>query len=800
MPTEWIQGLRALRRQPMMTLLAILTLGLGIGATTTIFTVVHSVLVKPLPYTDSHRLVSLYAAKTDGVSDLTGLSGADFVDFRRGLEGIDRLDAYRWSGLTLTSGDRPAELATMLVTPGLLAHLSPTHLGRTFTEAEGTPGSGNVVVLSHALWQREFGGDSSLLNQSVQLDNTAYTVVGVMPPGFSFPFAGIDAWAPWVIGESLENRDGRYVAVLGRLAQGVSLEMVDQEARQLAAGLAAEYPDTNQGWTAVVRPLHDEVVGNARPPLLALMIAVVLVLAIACANVANLLLAHGVRRRQEMALRSVLGAGRRRLVRQLLSESLVLAGLGGAFGIALAQAGVALIVRLRPADLPRAEEIAIDPAVLVFALLMTLATGLGFGILPALRTAGHDLAGQIRDGGRGGESGPSGHRLRGAIIVGQITLSVVLLVGAALFVRSFQRLTQVEPGFTWQNRAAVQIFAYGDHLPGPEQQRQFFTRLQEELEALPGVGSAAGINTLPLSPINGGRIPVKVQGRTEPEAVQAGYRVVTPGYFETLDIPSKAGRLLNETDGASASPVALLNETAANLYFPEGNALGALLVGDEDNPPTEIVGVVQDIRHRSLSTEPMPEIYLPFEQNVSGTMSMVIAVDGDAAALLQAMEERVWAVNPLQPIWATLTLESLVDKNMAPQRVHSVLASLFAAVALLLAAIGLYGVLSYSVAQRTREIGLRIAIGARTSEILSMVLRGGTLLVGVGLVAGLVLSGVFVLLFSRLLTPLLFGMEAQDPSSFLLACGLMVLAGFVACLVPAWRACRVDPNRTLRYE
>ncbi|MEM7349204.1 MAG: ABC transporter permease [Acidobacteriota bacterium] len=790
------QGLRALRREPSVSLLAILTLALGIGATTTIFTVVNAVLFSPLPYNEPSELVRVYATKPDQGIERSGLAGADFVDFSETLDSFEHLGSYRWFGLALGE-ERPRELATILLTPGLLAELAPPILGRTFTPEEGQPGEGYAIVLSHALWQSEFGGDEGVVGRTQPLDGREYTIVGVMPEGFSFPAPGIEVWAPRTFDRSSLSRDNHSWNVIGRLAPGVSVEAANEELRTAAGALEEQFPDSNAGWSAFAVPLHEQVVGAARPALMALLLAVGLVLAIACANVANLLLARGIGRQQEMALRLVLGAGRGRLVRQLLTESLLLAGIGGLLGIGLAYVGVRSLIRLEPDGLPRVSEIAVNGQVLGFALLVTLLTGLAFGILPALRGAGRELGHKLRDGGRSAVGLQGGQRLRGAITVAQIALSLVLLVGAGLMLRSFLHLVDVDSGFQPERRAALQLFVYGEKYRDPEQQRQFYDRLIEELEALPGVRSAAGINTLPLSPIGGGRTPIHVLGRAEPEDIMLGYRIVTEGYFDTMGTNVRAGRAFNRGDGAESAQVALLNEAAARRFFPQGDAVGSFLRGDSDDDRTEIVGIVGDVRHQGLEQDPVPEIFLPFQQNVTGTMSVVVETEGDPSAHFATLQERVWVVDPGQPIWGTVTLDTLVEQDTAQERLQSSLVSLFAAVALILAAVGLYGVLSYAVAQRRREIGVRMAVGANTSQILNLVLRSGSRLVGSGLAVGLLLAMGLVALFSRLLAPLLFGIEAQDPSTFLTAGLLMAIVGLFACLAPALRASQIDPNKAL---
>lgn len=793
-------GWRALGARPGPSAAAILTLALGIGATSTVFTVVHRVLLAPLPYPEPGELVRVYATSSGHDIDRAGLAGADFADFARTLESFEHLGAYRWHGLALSDAERPRDLATILVTPGLLAELGTPRLGRTFLPEEAQPGEGGVVVLADGLWQSQFGADEGVLGRSLELDGVDYTVVGVMPEGFSFPAPGIELWAPWTYAPAELDRDSRSWNVVGRLARGVSLETACDELRTAAAALAEEYPKSNEGWSAVAVPLEEVVVGAARPALLALLGAVAMVLAIACANVANLLLVQGLSRRREMALRAALGARRAHLVRQLLVESLLLSVAGGALGAVLAYTGVAAVLRLELEGLPRIEEIALDGSVLAFALVLTLVTGLASGVVPALELAGRELGGRLRETGPRAAGPPGARRLRGTITVGQIALSLVLLVGAGLLLRSFLRLVDVESGFRPERRVALQLFVYGGKYDDAEQQRQFYARLLEELEALPGVRSAAGVSSLPLSPIGGGQVPVHVLGRAEPESSMAGLRIATRGYLETMGIPLRAGRAFSAQDREGSTRVALLNETAARRYFPRGDAVGSFLRGESEEATTQIVGIVGDVRHQGLDREPDPELYLPFQQNVSGAMSVVVETEGDPAPLVAAIQERVWTVDPTQSIWGAVSLEALVARDTARERFQSLLVALFAAVALFLAAVGLYGVLSFAVVERTREIGLRMAVGARRPTILTLVLGSGARLVGAGLGVGLVAALALVSLFSRLLDPFLFRISADDPATFVAASALLAFVGFVACLVPALRASRLDPIRALRYE
>ncbi len=797
-------ALRSLVRSPALTVIAVVTLALGIGATTAVFSVVDGVLVRSLPFLDAERLVRVYASKPSQQIDRAGLAGADFVDFREKVEAFEYLGSWQYFGLSLGE-ERPRELSTILVTPGMLTELATPLHGRGFLPEEGQPGQSRAVVVSHALFESELGGDPDVVGTELILDGEAYRVVGVMGSDFRFPGAsGTEIWAPRAFDPAQLDRRAHWWNATGKLSPGTTLEQAQAEASNLARSLEEQFPDTNEGWGVTIVPLKEQMVGRVRPALTSLLIAVGLVLLIACANVANLLLARGLSRQGELALRASLGASRGRLLRQLLTESVVLALAGGALGVLLARLFLSGLAAAAPVGLPRLSEISLDGRVLLFALGATLSTGIVFGLVPALRLTGKGLAGAIRDGGRGTDRS-GGLRLRGLLAVAQLALSLLLLIGAGLMLRSFLRLVDVDPGFRVEERVAIQLFVYGDRYQEPESQRVFFERLYEEIESVPGVQSVSGVSSLPMGQLGGGGQPIQIEGRAEPEEQQPGVRIASRGYFETMGMQLRAGRFFGDEDRDGGVPVTVINESAARQYFGEEAAVGKrFMVGEaspgEEREPVTVVGVVSDTRFIGMSEDPIPEIYIPFEQSVTGAMSVVVATEGPPAALQTALEDRVWKVDPAQPIWRTVTLETLIREDTAQSRFYARLIMLFAGVALVLAAIGLYGVISYSVAQRTREIGIRMAIGARTGDILGRVLRDGSSMILVGLGLGLLLGLGLTIAFSKLLSGLLFEVSPTDPPTFIGVSLVLVAVGLLACLIPAWRASRVNPIRALHYE
>jgi len=786
-------ALRMLVKNPGYSATAVATLALGLGANTAIFSVVHSVVLAPLPYEKPEDLVRVFGTRASQGIATAGLSQADFYDLREGLETVD-LKVYHWYGLSLSSSERPRELTTIRVSPGLLDLLGvdPLH-GRTFLPEEEIEGRHRVAVLGHGFWRRELGGDPGIVGETVLLDEEEWTVVGVMPEGFGFPEQGVELWVPLPRPEE-PRRNGRSLDGLARLAPGFTLEQAQAEAETLTASLEETYPDTNEGWRVAMTPLHEQVVGNVQPALLTLLTAVALVLLVACANVANLTLSRSVLRQREAAVRSALGAGRWRLVRLFFTESTLLAVVGGLIGLALAAWGVEALVAASPHELPRVGEIAIDLPVLLFVAGLALVTGPLVGLLPALQLSRGGLATALQGAGRGSFGERRGSRVRDVLTVAEVAVSLMLLLGAGLMLKSFLRLTDVDPGFRADGVAAVQLFVYGDRYRESAQQVAFFDRLLEEIEALPGVESAGLTNSLPMSVIRAGTVSLQVAGRAEEEGQQAGYRVVSPTLFETLGQPVRTGRGFTERDREGAPEVLLLNQRAAELYFPGESPLGAEITLDGGETWWSVVGVVGNVRGDALETEAEPEIYRPFRQAVTGSIAVVARTAGDAAPLVEALQRQVWEVDPRQPVWRAFPLSELVAESSAQRRFYTALIGLFAVLALVLAAVGLYGVISYSVTRRTQEIGIRMTLGARSWDVQRLVMVRGALLVGAGVLLGLL--GGFSL--SKAISGFLFGVSALDPPTFVLVSLVLTAVALTACWLPARRAAGLDPVRALR--
>jgi predicted permease len=778
-------ALRTMRRGPGFTLACVLALALGIGANTAIFSVVDAVLLRPLPYADSGRLVTILSRGHLPVAPRTYL---DWQEQSRSFAAMGAAEAF---GPNLAGIERPEQVTAMRLTPEVLPMLGVAPLlGRVPVAGDG-PG---VVVLSHGLWTRRFGADPGAIGREVRLDGTSHTVVGVMPPGFQFaPFwvTGAELWAPLDFGEDAASRKRSSLRVFGRLAGGVSLEDARAEMAGIGARLDAEFPGTSRDVQVV--PLHEKVVGGVRPALLVLLGAVGLVLLIACANVAHLLLARAAARQRELAIRAALGAGRGRLARQLLTESLLLALLGGAAGLGLAALAVDAVVALRPGDLPRVAGIGIDGRVLGVTLAVSLLAGLAFGVLPALTS--------LRPGARPGR----GHGLRGALVGSQVALSLVLAVGAGLMIRSVVKLGAIEPGWDPRGVVSMVVSVAGAERGAPGKRAELFRALVEDVRAVPGVTAASAINHLPL----GGDVwmfPIAIEGRPRAapgEQPHAVYRVVLPGYFATMRQPLLAGRDVAPGDTLDAAPVVVVNRRLAELHFG-GDALGARLAVGEDGLAT-IVGVVADARQDDWTTPARAEVYLPYLQTRAALedpsshrayLTLVARASTDSASLAATVRARVAALDPGVTVSHVATMEEVVAREHARPRFLLAVLGAFAGASLLLSAIGIYGVVSHAVARRRHEIGIRVALGATRGRVMRMVLREGLTPVIAGVLAGV--AGALAL--ARLLAGLLYGVGATDPVTFVAVAALLAAVAAAACLVPARRAARVDPMTALRQD
>lgn len=796
---DWLSALkyaaRGLRRQPTFLAVALLTLSLGIGATTAIFSVIKAVVLNPLPYDAPERIVVLWEVNPEG--NLDRVSVPTFDDWRREARAFSSIAAYRQVDFSFAGTGDPMNVRGVRATPELFTVLhASAALGRTFTPDEAVVGADRVAVVSHGFWMRLLGANPAVVGSTIQLDAVPFTVAGVMPPGFEFPTASsVDVWTPLAFDPKDihgASRRARSLTVVARLAGGTSAAAADDELTVLAARIAAAYPESNDRWSARVVAAHEQLVAASRPALGVLLGAVGFLLLIVCANMANLLLARLSTRRREIAVRGALGAGRWDVARPILAEAILLAAGGGALGLLVAMGGLRLLRTLPEGQLPRVDSLALDSGVLAFTTVVSIGVALIFGMLPAVRAA-RDLRSQMHESS-GSTGSPFAGRALGALVVAEVALALVLLVGAGLMTRSFQRLLQVSPGFDGTNVLAARVLLPATRYERPTLAR-FYDDVLERLRRAPGVRSASAVSALPLQNVGAASsLPFAVEGQAPPPAEDpmAEVRIVAPGYFETMRIPMLEGRYLDARDAETGPRVSLINETMARRYFPGQSPLGRII----QNPhgKSEVVGVVGDVRNEGLESEPKKQVYLPMRQSPSAGMALVARTEGDPAALAMTLQRAIWDVDPQQPIYELSTANQLLARAVFLPRLSTMLLALFALAALLLAVLGIYGVLSYSVSERTKEIGLRLALGAGASDTVALVLRRSVALVAAGGAVGLVAS----LLLARSLSGVLYGVGPFDLPSFAAAVAALLAAGVLASVLPAWRTTRVDPLVTLR--
>jgi putative ABC transport system permease protein len=797
-------ALRSLRNNPTVVMVALVALALGIGANTALFSVVSGVLIEPLPYPDAGRIVAVIDSNPAAGLPRFATSPPNYADWKAENKVFEHLAAWGRSNLNLTGGDRePERLSGAQVSADFFDVLEmPPVLGRTFTAEEDQPGGEKVVVLGYGLWQRRFGSDPAVVGRSITLNGAPCTVVGVMGERFAVP-SKVEAWVPMALQVDPSQRGAHYIGVIGRLAKGVTLATAQTEMSGIARRLEEQYPQTNKGWGVNLFRMKDLVVEDVKPALLVLMAAVGLVLLIACANVANVLLARLASREREVAIRGALGAGRGRLIVQFLTESVLLSLAGGALGVLLAFWGTKVLMALSAGAIPRAGDVGLDLRTLGFALALSLATGVLFGLAPALQASRSRLQESLKEGGRGHSGGRRAGWGRQALVLLEVAVAVVLLVGAGLLLRSFSGLQRVDPGFRADGALTMNLRLPDARYGEDAQQIAFWRELMPRIEALPGVAHAGAVFPLPLG---GGRyvLTFEVEGRPAPppnEEPQSEIRFVTPDYLTAMGIPLLAGRQLAESDNEDASPVALINQTMARRMWPEGDPLGKRFTFNDPSSPDAkwwtVAGVVGDVRAEALSVEPLMETYLPIYQSAFGGGTLVIRpAAGDPALLAGPVREAVRSVDPEVPLYEVHTLEEVVSNSLARQRFNASLLALFAALALALAAVGVYGVISYAVSQRTHEVGLRMALGARVDEVLRLVMGQGMAPVAAGLALGLVISP----LLARTLKSFLFGVGTTDPLTLGVVLLVLALVAALACLVPALKATRVDPAVALRAE
>jgi putative ABC transport system permease protein len=796
-------------RHPGFALVAILTLALGIGANTAIFSVVNAVLLRPLAYRNPEQLL-LINHNYPKINLKASVSAFGYRHYREHVKSFESIAALTGWPVNLTGGGEPERLAGMEVTANFFPLLgAESALGRVFTEGEDERGRDRVVVLSDAFWQRRFGGETGIVNQKIMLNGEGYTVVGIMPPSFQFgrEFGQVvDLWKPIAFTPDQLSSNAltfEFLSVIARLKPGVTESQAQAEMDSIAAGLRTQYlAGLDAGsWGLTLQPMRELVIGEIRTMLWILLGAVLCVLLVACANVANLLLARAASRQKEMALRAALGAGRARIIRQLLTESLLVALAGGALGLVIGYWGLKLLLGINEGRIPRAHEIGLDFNVLGFTFVVAIATGLIFGIAPALAVSRGDLQETLKEGGRGAGTGVR-RGLRGALVIAEVAIALVLLAGAGLLIKSFARLQQVNPGFQPDGLLTMQISLPDFKYPEPARRDAFFRELIARTRALPGVEAAGAVSILPLSGSNSSG-SFQIEGRITPPGQMSPHGdrwSATADYFKTMKIPLVRGRYFEERDAAEAPGVAIIDETMAQKYWPGEDPVGRRISfegGDNNRRWREIVGIVGHVRHRGLEGESRVQYYIPHPQRASANMNLVVRASGsDPAALSGTVREAVRGLDRDLPVFRVRTMDQFVADSMAQRRFALLLFGIFAAVSLLLAAIGLYGVLAYAVTQRTHEIGVRLALGARPRDVLAMVVRQGMTLAVIGVALGL--GAAFAL--TRLLAALLFGVSARDPLVFASIAVLLALVALVACLVPARRATRVDPLVALRYE
>jgi len=795
-------GIRTLLKNPGFAAVAAITLAVGIGANTAIFSVVNATLLRPLPYAEPDRLSFVTIDRLEQGRRFT-VSKADFLILKEQMQGFEKLAAITTDRLNLTGVSEPERVSAMSVTADFFSILGvPPLLGRGFAAGEDRPGTPPVAVVSHSLWQRHLSGDPGAIGRAITLNDQTYTVVGVMPPDFTF-LRACDVW-PILQLTPPTKRPPFFYRLVGRLKPGVGEPQLRAELAAMHDRVEAAWPDPQKsGWAFEAEPLKEYITGGARPALLVLSVAVGFVLLIATANVANLLLSRAATREREIAVRAALGAPRRRLVRQLLTESLILAGLGGGLGLVLALWGIDLLSALEPGTLPRVSEVRIDRGVLVFTSLLSLASGVLFGLAPALQISRTRVNATLKEGGRAATETRGRKRLRGLLVIGQIALALMLLVAAGLMVKSFIRLQHVDPGFDPEGLLTVQLSLSQARYPDAPQQAAFYRRLVERARSLPGVRAASMSDSIPpdrleileLFEVEGQPVPI---GQSLPMAEEV---LIGTDYFRTLGIPLLQGRPPAPQDNADAPPVAWINETMARRFFPHGDAVGKHIhaggFGPED-PWITVAGVARDVKYNGLMADRAPTIYVPYEQQAfaAGDMHLALRSSTDPASLVAAVRREVQALDAGLPLANVQTGEQLLAAAVGRPRFQTLLIGIFALVALLLAAVGIYGVISYSAAQRTHEIGLRMALGARSRDVIRLVVGQG---MGLAL-AGTGLGVIGALALTWLMKGLLFGVSATDPLTFALIAMLLAAVAFLACYLPARRATRVDPMIALRCE
>lgn len=801
-------GLRTLIKNPGFTIVAVIALALGIGANSAIFSVVNTVLLRPLPYKDPDRLVMVWEDASEQGFPHNTPAPANFIDWRNQNQLFEGMAALHRQTYNLTGSGEPERIDGRRVSANLFELLGVQPLkGRWFLPDEDRPGANQVVILSHRLWQRRFGSEENIVGKTLTLNGRSFTVVGVMPRQFEFPSREDQLWVPIAFTpEEGNRRTSHYLEVIARTKPGISREQAQAEMNTIAARLEQQYPDSNSTVGTTVVPLHEEVVGNIKPALLILLGAVGFVLLVACANVANLLLARAAVRQKEIALRLALGASRWRLIRQFLTESILLSAIGGLVGLLLSFVALMVLRSFIPNEISQAAEITIDAKVLGFTFLVSILTGLIFGLAPATQASNFNLNETLKEGGRDTNAGSRGNRIRGLLVITEVAVSLILLIGAGLLINSFVRLRNVDPGFQTDHVLTMGIVLPQLKYPDRARREAFYTDVIRRVESLPGVKSAAVTNWIPLV-FQGDSIGITIEGQGNvpvSERPNAATRLISRHYFSAMGIRLLKGRQFDDRDNERSPAVSVISEAMARRFWPGQDPIGKRFTpGNGDSPDDwiEVIGVVNDVRQFELTAEPRPQMYLSHDQlgepfGVFAPRFLVVHTEVAPLSLASMVRDSVWAVDKDQPVSAISTMEEILSDSIARQRFSMLLLGIFAALALVLAAVGIYGVMSYSVAQRTHEIGIRLALGAQTSTVLKLALGYGLKLVVLGTLIGLVVS--FGL--TRLMSTLLFGVSPTDPITFAGISLILISVALLASYIPARRATKVDPMVALRYE
>lgn len=797
-------GIRRLLRSPGFTIVAILSLALGIGANTAIFSVINTVLLTPLPYMNPEQLMVVWESNRQNSASRSPASLLNFIDWREQNQSFEQITAMRSSGLNLTEGAEPERIQAMSASPNFFTLLGAKPLlGRTFLPHEEKAGSDHVAVLSNSLWQGRFGSDRNIIGRDIKLNGEPYNVIGVMPADFQFE--QVSLWTPLTtdIGQLSPTaaRSRRMYLVLARLKPGMTLTQAQSELNTISERLAQQYPEANTGWSTNIIPFREQVVGTIRPALFLLFAVVSFILLIACANMANLLMARAASRQKEVSIRVAVGASRVRLVRQFLTESILLAMLGGILGLALTFVGKTVLMVTLPANNPFRDQLGIDGKVLAFTLLVSLLTGVIFGLLPSLQASKPNLNETLKEGGKTSSLGSGHHRIRSVLVVTEVTLALMLLIGAGLVIRSFLRLQYVDTGFNPQNALAMQLSLPQAKYREPQVQVAFFQNLMQKVAALPNVEAVSADSNPPLG-TRRNSISFFIEGQPPAsldQMLRAEGHEITPNYFRAMGIPFLAGRDFTDNDRIDAPPVVIVNQALVKRFFPNEDPIGKRISRSlpGQNPVWfSIIGVAGDVRHAGLAAEPGPQIYSSYYEDPVQTMSLVIRSRGNPTAVALSVRSEIQKADSEIPVFNIKSMEQMASESIAPNRITMLLLGFFAIVALILAAAGIYGIMAYSVTQRTFEVGIRMALGAQRRDIIAMIVKQGMLLTLIGLVIGFLGA----LAATRVLSSVLFEVSTTDLATFATALLVLTVVALVACLIPARRATRVDPVIALRYE